>query len=47
MDRKKMHVLFMEVAEIDFPFLTTLWSSVGKPIYPVSAQQLLPARAAV
>lgn len=39
-----MHLCFMEVAEMDFPFLT---SSVGKLIYPVSAQQLLPARAAV
>lgn len=40
-------MVFMEVAEIDIPFLTMLWSSVGKLIYPVSAQQLLPTRAAV
>lgn len=37
----------MDVAEMDFPFLTMLWSSAGKLIYPMSAQQLLPARAAV
>lgn len=42
-----MNLCFMDVAEMDFPFLTMLWSSAGKLIYPVSAQQLLPARAAV
>lgn len=46
-NRKKMHMFFMEVAKIGFPFLTMLRSSVGKLIYPVSAQQLLPARTAV